>query len=145
MADKPFDTKTFAQFLDEQQAPAETVTVAGYVGRSPRKGAFLLNTGGQTMELPVEAVKSYKVVADGAQKLVELEILGAKIDPGSLVTNPALGAQPFVLATPHNAPASTHGHRGPLVPGGGRRAKGRVSGGRAAQYRPPVSQARTAG
>ena len=93
MADKPFDTKTFAQFLEEQQAPAETVTLAGYVGRSPRKGAFVLSTGGQTMELPVDAVKSYKVVGEGPQKLVELEILS--------------GAQPFVLATPHHAPAST--------------------------------------
>ena len=162
MADKPFDTKTFAQFLEEQQAPAETVTLAGAVGRSPRKGAFVLSTGGQTMELPVDAVKSYKVVGEGAQRLVEIEILTSKIDPnwvaksvaadvgakhplsdhftrkeittdplvdkapykdpvldpitlpeniftdpGSIVTNPALGAQPFVLATPHHAPAST--------------------------------------
>ena len=164
MADKPTDTKTFAQFLDEQPAPAETVTLAGYVTRCSHPGSFVLNTGGQTMELPAEAVKSYKVLSEGPQKLVELEVVSSKIDttkivkavvtdvpqhknpladifthkevtldpivgkqvhkdpildpitiaeghqidPGPLATNPALaGLQPFVLATPHHAPAST--------------------------------------
>ena len=81
MADKPFDTKTFAQFLEEQQAPVETVTLAGYVARSPRQGSFVLNAGGQALELPVDAVKSYKVMSEGPPKLVELEIVASKIDP----------------------------------------------------------------
>jgi hypothetical protein len=184
MAEKPStsEAKSFAQFLNEQPAPAETVTMTGYVSRSARQGLFVLNAGGETLELPIDAVQSYRVVAEAPQKLVELQVLGSKIDtskvvkpivadvgvhtnpyldhhftikeiitdplvdkhvykdpirdpitipegiipdptntiaegiggidPGGIVTNPvfgpqAMGAQPFVLATPHHAPAST--------------------------------------
>lgn len=160
MADRPNETKTFAQFLEEQPAPAETVTLTGYAARSARAGSFSFTTGGQTLELPTEAVKSHKVVSEGAERLVELEIVTSKLDPkivklvvadgftnpiadrhtikevitdhvsdkfihkdpiqdpvtlpetyvpdpGPLAVDPAVAAQPFVLATPHHAPAAT--------------------------------------
>ncbi len=175
MADKPSGTKTFAQFLEEQPAPSETATLAGFVTRCARPGSFSFTTGGQTLELPTDAVKSFKVVNEGPQKLVELELISSKIDSQMLKAAPAYGGggknpladiyppkapvkdpvfdkvfhkdplydqfslpetiypgpaplefsspglQPFVLATPHHAPASTiaaqMGGPGALHPG----------------------------
>ena len=161
MAEKPSGTKTFAQFLEEQPAPAETATLAGFVTRCARPGSFSFTTGGQTLELPTDAVKGFKVLDEGLQKLVELELINSKIDLEALKAVPAYGGagknphadvyppkapftdpvvdkalhkdplhdqfslretthpdpngllvsspglQPFVLATPHHAPAST--------------------------------------
>lgn len=147
MAEKATE-KTFAQFLEEQPAPAETVTLTGHAARGAKSGSFSFITGGQTMELPTDAVKRHKIVGEGPQKLVEIEVVVSKIDPRivkfivadgitnpladhhkfshtdpiadpvtlpeSLMTEPAgfaqepaAGAQPFVLATPHHAPPST--------------------------------------
>lgn len=80
MADKPSE-KTFTQLLEEQPAPAETMTLTGHAARGAKSGSFSFTSGGQTMELPVEAVKRHKVVAEGPQKLVEIEIVVSKIDP----------------------------------------------------------------
>jgi hypothetical protein len=154
MPEKPSDTKTFAHFLEQQPAPAETVTLTGYAVRSSRTGSFSFTTGGQTVELPVDAVKSHKVLNEGPQQLLELQVQASKIDnqilksiiadghkpphvdtiketitdhisdkfvakdpvldPGTLpehIFGPpesiqATQMQPFVLATPHHAPAS---------------------------------------
>src|ERR1019366_3737321 len=121
MAEKPADTKSsehkspepkspepksFAQFLEEAPAPAETVTMVGSVARSTRKGLFVLTSGGQMLELPIDAVTSHRVVSEGPQKLVELQVDTSKIDSNRIFkaafADP--GAQPFVLATPHHAP-----------------------------------------
>jgi hypothetical protein len=102
MFEKTSDKKTFAQFLDEQPAPAETVTVVGYVSRGDQPGSFVLSAGGQTIELNTDAVKSYTVLSEGAPKVVQLEIHKDK-----LPENNGTGAQPFVLATPHHAPEAT--------------------------------------
>ena len=121
MAEKPADTKSsehkspepkspepksFAQFLEEAPAPAETVTMVGSVARSTRKGLFVLTSGGQMLELPIDAVTSYRVVSEGPQQLVELQVVTSKIDSNRIFkaafADP--GAQPFVLATPHHAP-----------------------------------------
>jgi hypothetical protein len=121
MAEKPADTKSsehkspehkspepksFAQFLEEEPAPAETVTMVGSVARSTRKGLFVLTSGGQMLELPIDAVTSHRVVCEGPQKLVELQVVTSKIDSNRIFkaafADP--GAQPFVLATPHHAP-----------------------------------------
>jgi hypothetical protein len=87
MAEKPSssDAKSFAQFLNEQPAPAETVTMTGYVSRSARQGLFVLNAGGETLELPVDAVQSYRVLSEAPQKLVELQVIGSKIDTSKVV------------------------------------------------------------
>jgi hypothetical protein len=154
MPDKSPATQTFAQFLEQQPAPAETVKLTGYAARSSRTGSFSFATGGQTVELPVDAVKSHKVLNEGPQQLLELEVLASKIDnqilksifadglkpphvdtiketitdhisdkfvpkdpvldPGTLPEQifappesiQATQMQPFVLATPHHAPAS---------------------------------------
>ena len=121
MAEKPADTKSsehkspepkspepksFAQFLEEAPAPAETVTMVGSVARSTRKGLFVLTSGGQMLELPIDAVTSHRVVSEGPQQLVELQVVTSKIDSNRIFkaafADP--GAQPFVLATPHHAP-----------------------------------------
>jgi hypothetical protein len=121
MAERPADTKSsehkspehkspepksFAQFLEEEPAPAETVTMVGSVARSTRKGLFVLTSGGQMLELPIDAVTSHRVVCEGPQKLVELQVVTSKIDSNRIFkaafADP--GAQPFVLATPHHAP-----------------------------------------
>ena len=121
MAERPADTKSsehkspehkspepksFAQFLEEEPAPAETVTMVGSVARSTRKGLFVLTSGGQMLELPIDAVTSHRVVSEGPQKLVELQVDTSKIDSNRIFkaafADP--GAQPFVLATPHHAP-----------------------------------------
>jgi hypothetical protein len=155
MAEKPTE-QTFAQFLEEQPA-AETVTLTGRAARSAKPGSFSFVTAGQTMELPTDAVKRHKVVSEGPQRLVEIEIVVSEIDPKILksvladgikhpnadpvtfkevttdlladkpafkdpivdpvsliepvaepgfAADPDAGAQPFVLATPHHAPAS---------------------------------------
>ena len=95
MAEKPADTKSsehkspepkspepksFAQFLEEAPAPAEAVTMVGSVARSTRKGLFVLTSGGQMLELPIDAVASYRVVSEGPQQLVELQVVTSKID-----------------------------------------------------------------
>jgi hypothetical protein len=95
MAEKPADTKSsehkspehkspepksFAQFLEEEPAPAETVTMVGSVARSTRKGLFVLTSGGQMLELPIDAVTTYRVVSEGPQQLVELQVVTSKID-----------------------------------------------------------------
>ena len=80
--------------------------MVGSVARSTRKGLFVLTSGGQMLELPIDAVTSHRVVSEGPQKLVELQVVTSKIDSNRIFkaafADPR--AQPFVLATPHHAP-----------------------------------------
>jgi hypothetical protein len=90
MAEKPAepkqtDPKSFASFLNEEPPAPETVTMAGYVSRSARSGSFVLNCGGQNLELPVDAVQSYKVLCEAPQKLVEIQVLAGKIDTSRIM------------------------------------------------------------
>ena len=67
--------KPFAEFLRE--APRHgggTVSLTGHVAQSEKEGHFVLDLGGgQTVELPTEAVRSYKVAQEGGRQ-VQLEL-----------------------------------------------------------------------
>jgi len=67
--------KPFAEFLREApRSHGSTLTVTGRVTQSSREGHFMLDLGrGQTVELPTEAVRGYKVV-EGGENLVEIEL-----------------------------------------------------------------------
>ncbi len=67
--------KPFAEFLRE--APkhhVETVSLTGQVSQSEKEGHFVLDLGGgQTVELPTAAVRSYKAPESGRQVQLELD------------------------------------------------------------------------
>lgn len=72
------EQRPFAEFLREApRHQGETVTLAGHVAQSDKEGHFVLDLGGgQTVELPTGAVRSYKV-EEGRR--VQLEVDRSKI------------------------------------------------------------------
>lgn len=86
MADpKSGGQKPFAEFLrDAPRHQGGTVTLTGRVSQSDKEGHFVLDAGGgQTVELPTESVRNYKVV-DEAGKLVELEVHAKDLERKSI-------------------------------------------------------------
>jgi hypothetical protein len=67
--------KPFAEFLREApKHQGETVSLTGQVAQSEKEGHFVLDLGGgQTVELPTSAVRSYKVAQEGGRQ-VQLEL-----------------------------------------------------------------------
>jgi len=86
MADpKSGGQKPFAEFLrDAPRHQGDTVTLTGRVSQSDKEGHFVLDVGsGQTVELPTESVRSYKVVEE-AGKVVELEVQAKDLERKSI-------------------------------------------------------------
>ncbi|HOX26023.1 MAG TPA: hypothetical protein PLL30_09330 [Candidatus Krumholzibacteria bacterium] len=75
--------KPFADYLRQAPEAREVtgpVTMVGAVMRSSKNDQFILMTGGQTIELPVAAVESYRIVQEtGTQKILELKLDPARI------------------------------------------------------------------
>ncbi|HXO25869.1 MAG TPA: hypothetical protein VOA80_00860 [Thermoanaerobaculia bacterium] len=95
--------KPFAEFLREApRSHGSTVTVTGRVTQSSREGHFMLDLGGgQTVELPTEAVRGYKVV-EGGENLVEIELHLPEfltMPPGDQMTG---GTRDLIHAYPHS-------------------------------------------
>jgi len=85
-APKSGEQKPFAEFLrDAPRHQGDTVTLTGRVAQSDKEGHFVLDAGGgQTVELPTESVRSYKVV-DEVSKLVELQVQAKDLERKSIV------------------------------------------------------------
>jgi hypothetical protein len=75
--------KSFEEYLRESPAARDVtgpVTMVGAIARSTKDDEFVLMTGGQTIELPVDAVESYRVVQEsGTQRVLELQLNPARV------------------------------------------------------------------
>jgi hypothetical protein len=80
----PGGQKPFAEFLREvPHHHGETVTLTGHVSQSDREEHFVLDLGGgQHLELPTAAVRSYKVAEEGGRE-VRIELDRAMVEKTS--------------------------------------------------------------
>lgn len=70
--------KPFAEFLRElPRHQGESVTLSGRVTQSEKEGHFVLETGGRHLELPIDAVRDYKLEEGASQVHVTLHLSDA--------------------------------------------------------------------
>jgi hypothetical protein len=107
-APKSGEQKPFAEFLrDAPRHQGDTVTLTGRVAQSDKEGHFVLDAGGgQTVELPTESVRSYKVV-DEASKLVELQVHAKDLERKSIVQENIATTAALDVHTLKEAPLDT--------------------------------------
>jgi hypothetical protein len=116
-ASKSGEQKPFAEFLrDAPRHQGDTVTLTGRVSQSDNEGHFVLDTSdGQTVELPTESVRSYKVV-DEASKLVELQVQAKDLARKSITQENLATSAALDLHTLKEAPLDTikETHKDPI-------------------------------
>jgi hypothetical protein len=113
----PGGQKPFAEFLREApKHQGETVSLTGQVSQSEKEGHFVLDLGGgQTVELPTQAVRSYKVAQEGGRQ-VQLELDRKSVETtlkpilSDQAAKPVWADPKHVWADPKPAWSDVHSH-----------------------------------